>query len=150
MKKLIKALIWILIIGSSGCQNSNNGNHTYRLVSTRWMFSGIQHINTRTFESIPADLRGMDMVFNSSYNFQAKSSCNTAYGYYVTGENNSLKIDSIVLTKIFCMDSAQMVWEDKYITGFKNVKSFEIAHDTLSLRTGKDTEMVFKAETQNK
>ena len=63
-------------------------------------------------------------------------------------EQNSIKIDSIVMTKMFCADSIQITWEDKYISGLKNSKRFEIAKDTLSIKTNSNFEMIFKAESQ--
>ena len=149
MKIYLKTFIWILIFGLSGCQNSNNAKYpSDRLISAKWIFLGLQHNNTRIYESVPADLHGMDITFTKSNRFLANSSCNTAYGYYLIFEQNSIKIDSLVMTKMFCMDSAQILWEDKYISGLKSSNGFEITEDTLSIRSNSNIEMIFKKESQ--
>lgn len=149
MKKYFNALIWILIIGLSACQNGNNPKPSSEsLTKTNWIFLGLQHNDAKVFESVPAGLSGMNIVFGNSHGFQAKSSCNTAYGYYLISDQNSIKIDSISMTKMFCPDSIQIVWEDKYITGLKSSDGFVITRDTLVIRTNSNTEMIFKAESQ--
>jgi hypothetical protein len=52
------------------------------------------------------------------------------------------------MTKMFCMDSAQILWEDKYISGLKSSNGFEITEDTLSIRSNSNIEMIFKKESQ--
>jgi heat shock protein HslJ len=149
MKKYFNAVIWILIIGLSSCQNGNNAiPSSENLTKTNWIFLGLQHNDAKVFESVPAGLSGMNIVFGNSHGFQANSSCNTAYGYYLISDQNSIKIDSISMTKMFCPDSIQIVWEDKYISGLKSSNGFEITRDTLTLRTNSNIEMIFKAESQ--
>lgn len=148
MKIYLKTFIWILFFGLSGCQNGNNAKYSSdSLISTRWIFLGLQHNDTRIYESVPADLHGMNIAFTKSHRFLASSSCNTAYGYYLISEQNSIKIDSIIMTKMFCPDSAQILWEDKYISGLKSSNVFEITEDTLSISTDLNIEMIFKAES---
>jgi|WetSurMetagenome_2_1015567.scaffolds.fasta_scaffold65747_1 heat shock protein HslJ len=149
MKIYLKTLICILILGLSGCQNGNNAKHSRdRLISTKWIFLGFQHNDSKSYESVPFNLSEMNITFSISHSFQAESSCNTAYGNYLIYEQNSLKIDSVVMTKMFCIDSTQSTWEDKYISGLKSSKGFEINNDTLSISTTSNIEMIFKVETQ--
>jgi heat shock protein HslJ len=149
MKTYLKTLIWILILGLSGCQNSNNPKQSPdHLISTKWIFCGLQHNDTRIYESVPSELSGMNIAFYKSHSFQAASSCNTAYGNYLILEKNSLKIDSVIMTKMFCIDSIQSTWEDKYVAGLKNSTGFAIINDTLSISTNSNIEMIFKAESQ--
>lgn len=147
MKTYLKTLIWIIILGLSGCQNGNSAKHPSEpLISTKWILLGIQTNDTKIYEPVPADLSGMNIVFGRLHSFQAASSCNTIYGSYLISEQNQIKTDSIIMTKMFCMDSAQMIWEDKYVAGLKGSREFEITKDTLSIRTNSDIEMIFKAE----
>jgi len=149
MKIYLNTLIWILILGLSGCQNGNNVKHSpERLISTKWIFLGFQHNDTKIYESVPSDLSEMYIAFSISHSFQAESSCNTAYGNYLILEQNSLKIDSIVMTKMFCIDSTQSTWEDKYITGLKSSRRFKITNDTLSISSDSNIEMIFKVGSQ--
>jgi heat shock protein HslJ len=149
MKIYLNTLIWILILGLSGCQNGNNAKHSRdRLNSTKWIFLGFQHNDTKIYESVPSDLSEMNIAFSISHSFQAESSCNTVYGNYLILEQNSLKIDSVVMTKMFCIDSTQSTWEDKYITGLKSSRGFEITNDTLSIGTDSNIEMIFKVGSQ--
>jgi heat shock protein HslJ len=149
MKICLKTLICILILGLSGCQNENNAKHSRdRLISTKWIFLGFQRNDTKGYELVPVNLSKMDITFSVSHNFQAESSCNTAYGNYLIYEQNFLKIDSVVMTKMFCVDSTQSTWEDKYISGLKNSKEFKITNDTLSISTTSNVGMIFKVESQ--
>lgn len=147
MKIYLKTLIWILILGLSGCQNGNNALHSSEsLISTKWILLGLQNNDTKIYEPVPADLSGMNIVFGKSHGFQAASSCNTVYGSYLISEQNLIKTDSIIMTKMFCMDSSQITWEDKYVSGLKSASEFKITKDTLSVRTNSNVEMIFKAE----
>jgi len=149
MKLYFKTIIWILIFGLSGCQNGNNTKHSSdRLISTKWILLGLQHNDNKIFESVPAEIYGMNIAFNKSNGFQATSSCNTVYGYYSVSEQNSIKIDSIVLTKMFCADSLQIIWEDRYISGLRSSRKFEITKDTLTICSNSNIEMIFRAESQ--
>ena len=149
MKLILQTLVWILILGLTSCQNDKNAKQSAdRLVSTNWIFLGLQHPDTRMFGSIPSDISGMNIIFYRSGNFQANSSCNIVYGYYSIAGKNSMKMDSITMTKMFCMDSIQIVWEDKYVSGLKNSKEFEISQDTLSIKTNINTELIFKAASR--
>lgn len=144
----MKILIWMLIFGIHGCQNTSKQHN--ELISTKWVFLGMHHNITGSYESVPADFTGMNIVFNNSHRFVAASSCNTAYGHYSVTGQNLIKIDSVSITKMFCADSLQIVWEDKYITGLKYSGSFEISADTLTIKTNLNSELKFKAESKSK
>lgn len=144
----MKILIWILIFGIHGCQNGSKQQN--ELISTKWRLLGMHHDVTGIFESLPSDLSGMNIVFNNSNRLIAASSCNTAYGHYSLTGKNSLKIDSVSITKMFCADSIQIVWEDKYITGLKYSDTYEISADTLTIKTSLNRELKFKAESKSK
>lgn len=146
----MKILIWILILGLSGCQNTGKSKQTRNLNSTKWIFVGLNNGDTKTYETVPEDLSGMNISFDSAHHFQAASSCNTLYGSFVVSDQQSIRIDSLSMTKMFCIDSLQTTWEDKYIAGLKNSSSFEIRKDTLSIKTGATSEMIFKAEPKEK
>lgn len=151
MKAYLKTLIWILSFALSGCINGNNAKHSSdSLISTKWILLGMQNNDTKIYESVPAELSGMNIKFNNSHGFLANSSCNTVYGYYLILDQNSIKIDSITMTKMFCADSIQIVWEDRYIAGLRGSDRFEINKDTLSIRANSNIEMIFKAEPQKK
>lgn len=139
---------WILILGLSACRNDNKTSPSDdRLISNKWIFKGIQH-NKVNFESVPPGLSGMDIIFSKFNNFHANSSCNIIDGYY-SAEKGSIRIDSLSLTKIFCSDSIVSSWEDKYVSGLKNSREFKISNDSLLIGTNLNTELIFKASSQN-
>jgi heat shock protein HslJ len=140
----MKIVIWILFFGLSGCQNADTSK---QLTTTKWTLLGLQNSNTRSYESVPAEYSGMSISFNKARRFQATSSCNTIYGYYFISRN-SIKIDSLSMTKMFCIDSLQTAWEDKYIAGLKSSSEYEITKDTLSIKTNSNSKLIFKAELQ--
>jgi heat shock protein HslJ len=138
----------ILILGLSACRNDNKTSPSDdRLISNKWIFKGIKQTKVN-FESVPHGLTGMDITFTKFNNFHANSSCNTIDGYYTT-DKSSIRIDSLSLTKIFCSDSIVSTWEDKYVSGLKNSKEFKISNDSLSIGTNLNTELIFKASSQN-
>lgn len=141
----MKIVIWILFFGLSGCQNTENAK---QISSTKWTLLGLQNSNTNSFESVPEEYSAMNISFNKSHRFRAASSCNTIYGYYNISGQNFLKIDSLSMTKMFCIDSLQTAWEDKYIAGLKSSSEFEITKDTLSIKTNSNSKLIFKAESQ--
>jgi heat shock protein HslJ len=135
-------------MGLSACRNDNKTSPSDdRLISNKWIFKGIKPDKTN-FESVPPGLSGMDITFTKFNNFHASSSCNTIDGYYST-DNSAISIDSLSLTKIFCSDSLVSAWEDKYVSGLKNSREFKISNDSLLIGTNQNTELIFKASSQN-
>jgi heat shock protein HslJ len=144
---MLLTLIFFLVL--SGCQNTNSVKQSSdKLVSTNWTFLGMQHNDNKVYEPIPTELARMNIVFSNAHTFQANSSCNIVYGYYLILKQNSLKMDSIVMTKMFCMDSVQIVWEDRYISGLRSSESFKITGDTLAINTNSNIDMIFKTESK--
>ena len=149
MKIYLKTLFLLLILGFSGCKNGNEAKHSSdTLISTKWILLGLQNTDNKTFEPVPGELKGMNIAFDNLHRFQAASSCNTLYGYYLIQEQNIIKIDSLIMTKMFCMDSIQMTWEDRYISVLKSSAGYVITNDTLSISNGSKIDMIFKAETK--
>jgi len=149
MNKYLITLVWIFIFVFSGCQYGNHVKQSSdRLISAKWILLGLQHNDTKMYESVPADLTGMNIEFNNSNRFQANSSCNIAYGSYTIFEQNSIKLDSVVMTKMFCADSLQITWEDMYISALKSSEGFRIINDTLSIMTNSNVEIIFITDSK--
>jgi heat shock protein HslJ len=129
------------------CKKENNANSSTKdLISTKWILLGFQSNDAGNKESVPADLYGMNLVFNKTNRLHAVTSCNPVDGYYLIINKNSIKIDSLITPKMYCLDSIRRTWQDKFISGLKNSSNFQITKDMLTISTSTNMDMIFKAE----
>lgn len=143
----VKILICVFILAFSGCQsNKGSKNQIDSLTSAKWIFLGIRHTDTNIMELKPASLKRMDVVFSSTKQMQANSACNIFYGDFLTSGSNSIKIENLSMTKMFCMEDTIQLWETRYFEGFKSSDIFNLKGDTLTINGGSKFSMVFKAE----
>lgn len=147
MSQSLKILLCAIILGLPGCQNNKSSqNATLSLTSTKWNFVGIRHTDTNILELLPASMKSMDVVFSSAKTMQANSACNIFYGDFVTSGTNSIKIDNLSMTKMFCPEDTIQLWESRYFDGFKSSEFFDLKGDSLTIRTSSKFTMIFKAK----
>jgi heat shock protein HslJ len=144
MKTSVKILYIFILLGLFGCSKDKSSN--LDLTSSKWFFQGIRYSDSNTEELIPDNLKGMDVTFNTLNKLHAKSSCNVFDGDYTTAESNSIKIDNLATTKIYCIDDNTRSWESIYYECFKNSTSFEFSADTLFILTSSGVTMIFKKD----
>jgi heat shock protein HslJ len=135
-------VLLFLLFALPAC-NSGSDSH---LLSTKWTFIGIRHSDTGIMELLPANLKGMNVVFSQDNKLHAHSSCNVFDGNWLASDPNSLKIDNLGTTKMFCPDDSKILWESRYYDGFKSSETFDITGDTLTITTSSKIAMIFKTE----
>jgi len=145
MKNLKIVTIVSMIILAFSCENDLNKATEY-LTDNKWIFLGVLHNDTNVEESKPDNLRQMNIVFNNTHRFHAISSCNYFKGYYLILDHNSIKIDSLFTTEMYCINDTIRTWEEKYFNGLKNAATFNFKGDTLTIKTNSNIEMIFRAE----
>lgn len=149
MYQKIKIPVCIILLCLGGCQNNGgSSNSADRLTSVKWTFLGIRFTETNETKLLPVDLEGMNVVFNKSNSFHAVSCCNMFDGNFIRSGSNSLKINNLSTTKMFCPEVVIVSWESIYFEGFKFSDSIEIKGDTLKIFTGSKIVMLFKPEQQ--
>jgi heat shock protein HslJ len=116
------------------------------LISTKWILTGIRHTDTNIEELVPANLKFMNVVFNNSNKLHAISSCNVFDGDYLISGSNTIKIDNLCTTKMYCLNENTRLWESIYFDGFKSSDTFDFSGDTLTIIASSKIAMFFKAE----
>jgi heat shock protein HslJ len=145
MKADFKILICVILIALPGCQsNKSSRDATLSLTSAKWSFLGVRHTDTNILELVPPSLKSMDVVFTGTKTLQANSSCNIFYGDFVTSGSNSIKIDNLSMTKMFCPEDTVQLWESRYFDGLKSSEKYDIKGDSLIISTGSKFAMIFK------
>lgn len=139
----ILTIAFIVIFGFS-CENGLNNAPEF-LISKKWILLGFLNNKTRTDEIKPDNLKEMNIEFSDDNRFNAVSSCNYFHGYYFIN-HHCMKIDSLFSTEMYCINDTIRAWEQKYFNGLENAATFNFAHDTLSIKTNSDIEMIFRAE----
>ena len=145
MKNLKIVTIVSMIILAFSCENDLNKATEY-LTDNKWIFLGVLHNDTNVEESKPDNLRQMSIEFSDTKRFYAVSSCNYFSGYYLILDHNSIKIDSLFTTYMYCINDTIRTWEEKYFNGLKNAATFNFTGDTLTIKTNSNIEMIFRDE----
>ncbi len=145
MKNLkIVTIVFMIILGFS-CENDLNNTPEF-LIDKKWILLGFFNNETNVVEFKPDNLREMNIEFGDNKRFHAVSSCNYFHGYYLILDHNSIKIDSLVSTYMYCCNDTIRTWEEKYFNGLKNAATFNFTGDTLKIKTNSNIEMIFRTE----
>ena len=144
MKPNVKIIYFFLLISLFGCSKDKSSN--LDLTSSKWFFQGIQYSDTKIKELIPDNLKGMNVTFNALNKLHAISSCNVFDGDYTTTVSNSMRIDNLATTKMYCTNDNTRSWESIYYEGFNNSTSYNFSADTLLIMTSSEVTMIFKKE----
>lgn len=144
MKTMPKILFFTLLLCLLGCSKNKNSNYLNNLTSSKWLFQGIRY--SEIDELIPGNLRGMNVTFSTLNKLHAISSCNVFDGDYKITGSDSIKIENLATTKIFCADEFTRSWESVYYNGFKNSTYYKFSADTLLIMTSPGVTMIFTKE----
>jgi heat shock protein HslJ len=158
MKKVAFPLIACLFIWITSCEherNDENSTGCFQVdlndpagytIDTKWIFLGFLHPDTRKADCKPENIQEMSIEFQDSNKFHAISSCNMFGGYYSVSAPDSLEIDSIFTTLIYCISDTVREWEDRYLNELRNATNYQIIGNRLSIETLSDMIIVFKAD----
>ena len=117
---------------------------TYQLVH-KWIFLGFLYTDTQ-FEECKSDhLKEMYVEFSDTNTFFAQSVCNTFMGKYYVSSSDSISIDSLASTYIYCSNDTIRDMETKYFEELKKGSSFEILGNRLTIQTNAGIDIIFRA-----
>jgi heat shock protein HslJ len=142
MKTILKSIICIVILILSGCQKSNHNPDN--LIGNKWILLKVVHTDTNLEESVPSNLTNMNIVFNNTLTLHALGACNSMDGDYSILSNDSIKIDNLGRTRMYCGNEINMTWEDTFYNSLKNATNFDITGDRLIIRSISNITLIFK------
>ena len=122
-----------------------NDTNDYAL-SDKWIFLGILNNESQIECCKPENLREMNIEFNDDSTLLGISSCNYIFGYYSTSDPDSIKIERLGSTKVYCINDTVREWEEKYCTGLENATNFNILGNRLKIITKTSLNLIFRAE----
>ena len=126
------------------CSVVNLSDTVTYTIESKWNFMGFKSHQTGSEEWVPENIIGMSITFNQNNRFSAKSSCNGLGGYYAISEPDSIQIDSIFSTLIYCINDTIRAWETKFTAGLLDATKFNIMGYRLMIETSTDIDMIFR------
>ena len=141
MKTILKSIICVVILILPGCQKSN---HPDSLIGNKWILLKVVHTDTNLEESVPSNLTNMNIVFNNTHKLNGVGACNSMTGDYSILSNDSLKIDNLGRTLMYCGNDINMTWEDTFYNSLKNATNFDITGDRLIIKSTSNITLIFK------
>ena len=86
----------------------------------------------------------MTLDFTDTNILYATSVCNAINGKYYLSGNDSLKIDDLITTCIYCGDGKPATWDELYYYGLKNATNYSLTDNTLTIETSINLDLIFK------
>ncbi len=123
------------------CNNSiTNDQEKKPLLKTVW--------NLKSFENnVGITVPAQDQVYNIKFledgTFSGKSDCNEINGHFTVDSLNSLNIENIVTTKVYCGKESL---DEEYYNAIHDARSYEINKNELYIQYGNNSKLYFKAE----
>ena len=127
------------------CQPNLNDDTIYE-IHNKWILIGLLNIDTQKEDCVPDNLREMNIIFSDSNRFHGSSSCNTFGGYYEIYEPDSIKVEYLSTTLIYCFNDTLSDWEEKYYNGLEHSVKYTINRNILTLKTISDFDLIFKVD----
>lgn len=143
MKNTHKFLIWFFIFILANCQKEKEEIKN-SLSSTNWIFVSIYKNDTNVDEKVPSEFREMTLDFTDTNILYATSVCNAINGKYYLSSNDSLKIDDLITTCIYCGDGNPHIWDELYYYGLRNATNYSLIDNTLTIKTSINLDLIFK------
>ena len=122
------------------CKNSPTESEAKPLINTVWK---LESFNSNGEITKPPESQVYSIRFLKDYTFSGQSDCNEIYGNYTINSENSLTIDSMVTTKIYCGSES---FGDNYFEALHFVKSYELVKNQLFIHYGNDSKLNFTDE----
>ena len=156
MKNLSILILVLLSFLISNCEKNSENKQTscFQLdlddptgydLTNKWIFLGIIY-QSRIELCKPENLKEMNIEFNDTNYFSGASACNSIFGNYYTSNPDSIIIERLLKTMIFCMNDTVREWEEKYCTGLRYATNFDILGNRLKIRTNASYDLIFRAD----
>ncbi len=135
MKNAIYIAICVFsIICINACEKNNDSDiQNAANLENIWILTSVeQKLNNSTI-NVPDYLKEMSIEFTDSSIIWIFSSCNEGQGIYKVIPNDSLIIDSLMITYKYCIPDEIMEWEDRFIDGLQSSNRFSISKNNLKI-----------------
>jgi len=139
MKITLKFLFCIFIFILASCKKDENISS---LASTNWIFVSINKNDIE--EKVPSEFREMTLDFTETNILFARGVCNSLNGKYLLSGNDSLVVNDLITTCVYCGDGNPHIWEELYYNGLSNATNYFLNDNTLTLKTSINIELNFK------
>ncbi len=122
------------------CKNSPTESETKPLLDTIWKLESfdIDGVITKPPEDQVSNIR-----FLKDNTFSGRSDCNEIYGQYTINSGNTLNIDNIATTKIYCGTESLY---DNYLEALHTVRSYELVKNQLYVHYENNSKLNFTGE----
>jgi heat shock protein HslJ len=141
MKTILKSIICVVILILPGCQNNIYLNS---LTGNKWILLKIVHTDTNLEESIPPNLTNMKIEFNNTLKIEGVGACNSMIGDYSILSDDSIKIENLGITKMYCGNEINMTLEETFYRGLKYATNFDLTGDRLIIKSNSNITLIFK------
>jgi len=141
MKIIRKIFIFIFILVLASCKKDEIISS---LASTNWLFIGIHKNDNNVDEKVPSEFREMTLEFTDTNILYALSVCNSINGKYHLLGNDSLKVDDLITTLVYCGDGNPHTWDELYYNGLRNATNYFLKDNTLTIKTSINIDLIFK------
>lgn len=128
------------------CCDDNKNNTTINSdadLENTWILDNIFKKSNSEILSVPSDFKKMYLVFTDSSFVWIFSSCNSGKGYFKTFESDSLVIDSIELTLLYCLSDTIREWEDLFIKSLSGSYKYSISNKKMVIETSGNYNLIF-------
>lgn len=144
MKSILKSILCIVILILSGCQKVNYITPD-NLIGNKWILTKVVHTDTNLEELVPGNLTNMNIMFFNTQKLHGLGSCNSIEGGYSILSHDSIKIDNLGRTKMYCGNEINMTWEDTFYNSLKDATNFDIKGDRLIIKSDSNITLIFKS-----
>ena len=137
--KLLVGFLSSLILFFLSCNNSiTNEQETKPLLKTVWNLKSFER-NSKITE--PAEDQVYNIKFSEDGTFSGKSDCNEISSHFTIDSLNSLIIEDIVTTKLYCGEES---FGDEYFNAIHDANSYEITKNGLYIQYGNNSKLYFQ------
>ena len=122
------------------CKNSPTESETKPLINTIWKLESFD-IDGKITK--PPKEQVYNIKFLNDNTFSGKNDCNEINGHYTLNSDNSLGIDDIITTEIYCGTESL---DDNYWDALHAVKSYELVKNQLYIYYGNSSKLNFTGD----
>lgn len=119
-------ILCIFLLFFLGCQKKDN-NSDPPFLQTQWNLISIQNTTTNAITKYPGNLPIPNIIFTDSVNtFRCKGVCNGGKGIYSLSSNDSIKINDIISTAMYCSEWENYLFDNLLTTYKYNVNGNQL------------------------
>ncbi len=112
-------------------------------LDNKWDFLGIYHENDGYQECYLIEENPIYISIDTSGEFSGQCACNIYSGQMIVGSSESIEINELIQTEMYCQDSLIWDWEIKYFDYLLNVHSYNLIGQQLWLNSSNNMVLVY-------